>query len=99
MRDRITFAGVSAGWLNAELFAIRPAHRRRFFVSSGNLDRVNVIINQLLLIVSPLVFAYWSGLAQDNGYSWLISTIAHSEFVVCTLLTFLYVASKCLTSI
>lgn len=88
----------SAGWHRGERFTIRPACRHWFFVSMKSSEWVNVKINLLLLFSSPLVFAYYSSPAPEDGYSWLINVTAHSEFAVCALTTFLEAASTVFTN-
>lgn len=82
-----------------ELFAIRAACCPRFFVSLGSPGWVKATTNLLLPIPSPPVFAYYSGLVLDDGHSWLINVIAHSEFAVCASMFFLQAADKSLTDI
>lgn len=90
-------AWVFAGWHNDELFAILLTHRSWFLVSAGSSHRFSITIGFLLLMSSPAVIDYYSGLALDHGYGPLIDVITSSESAVCTLMTFLHVASSVLT--
>lgn len=53
--------------------------------------------NSLLLVPTPLVFAYYSNLFLDGIYRRLVLNIARSKFAICSALQLLWVAASGLT--
>lgn len=94
MGEKAPSARIFAEWHNVERFDICSVHHLQFFDFSGSPDWIKTTTNRLLLVLFPPEFAHYSGLALNNGYSWLINVIAHSEFVVCASMTFQHAASK-----
>lgn len=80
-----------------EVFAVRPEIRSRFYVSVDAASWSSLRTNRLLLVPTPPVFSYYSNLFLDGAYSRLVLNIARSEFAVCTLMQFLWVAASGLT--
>lgn len=82
-----------AGRQTAKILATCHVYQSRFLFTSGSFHRIITITNQLLLLPSSPVFAYYSGLILRHRYGHLNNDIASSKNAVFTLISFQHTAS------